>query len=204
MFNPLATTAHPATSSAQVLAVHCDSQHRFSKPTVEAIALDAGLGVVGDAHYGATVQHRYHKRWRPQVPNLRQVHLLSASLLDWLAAQGFALAPGALGENITLAAAPGWNWQALMDLPVGTQLHFSRGPVLVLTGWRQPCVLIDRLQPGLQAAMAPHRVSTPAPGPGHRYRIGVMATVHTGGCIRAGDAVQLQRPPPPHHPMECV
>jgi hypothetical protein len=34
-----------------------DRRHRFSKPTVDAITLRAGVGVDGDAHCGATVQH---------------------------------------------------------------------------------------------------------------------------------------------------
>ena len=46
------------TISTTVLAVHRDSKHRFSKQAAEAIVLQAGLGVVGDALGGSTVQHR--------------------------------------------------------------------------------------------------------------------------------------------------
>lgn len=41
-----------------VLAVHRDSEHRFSKQSMDSIELRQGLGVVGDAHWGRTVQHR--------------------------------------------------------------------------------------------------------------------------------------------------
>ncbi len=46
------------TISTTVLAVPRDSEHRFSKQAAEAIVLQAGLGVMGDAHWGRTVQHR--------------------------------------------------------------------------------------------------------------------------------------------------
>ena len=41
--------------SAEVVAVHRDRDHRFSKLSVPAITLRAGLGVVGDAHFGQSV-----------------------------------------------------------------------------------------------------------------------------------------------------
>ncbi|MBA3897547.1 MAG: MOSC domain-containing protein, partial [Sphingomonadaceae bacterium] len=86
---------------AEVIAVACDRTHRFSKPTRIAITLVAGLGVAGDAHAGATVQHLSRIRQNPAMPNLRQVHLIHAELFDELAAQGFAIGPGDMGENVT-------------------------------------------------------------------------------------------------------
>jgi hypothetical protein len=41
-----------------VTAVSRDGGHRFSMAPVDAVMLPAGLGLVGDAHAGATVQHR--------------------------------------------------------------------------------------------------------------------------------------------------
>ena len=43
--------------SARVVAVSRDDEHRFSKPTRDRITLIAGIGVEGDAHPGAPVQH---------------------------------------------------------------------------------------------------------------------------------------------------
>ena len=67
---------------ARVIAVSIDAKHRFSKRAQDAIRLIEGIGVEGDAHAGTTVQHRSRKRWRPHLPNLRQVHLIHAELFD--------------------------------------------------------------------------------------------------------------------------
>ncbi|OAT11767.1 hypothetical protein BDBG_17578 [Blastomyces gilchristii SLH14081] len=64
-----------------VLSVHASASHSFSKPSVPSITLLPNLGVQGDAHAGATVQHRSRLHIRPPPPNLRQVHLLHAEIL---------------------------------------------------------------------------------------------------------------------------
>jgi len=48
----------PGMTSARVVAVHRSAAHRFSKETVERVSLVEGIGVDGDTHAGATVQHR--------------------------------------------------------------------------------------------------------------------------------------------------
>ena len=127
--------SHPFLTTT-VAAVHRDAEHRFSKQRVASIELQAGIGVVGDAHWGRTVQHRSRVRVDASQPNLRQVHLISESLFAHLQDLGFEIAPGELGENITLATADGLDWRELISLPVGTLLHFERGPLLQLTGLR--------------------------------------------------------------------
>src|SRR5690606_30699581 len=57
-----------------VLAVAADSGHNFAKPVREVITFVPGIGVAGDAHSGATVQHRSRLKRTPGAPNLRQVH----------------------------------------------------------------------------------------------------------------------------------
>ena len=183
----------------QVLAVHRDSEHRFSKATVPAIALLQGLGVEGDAHCGLTVQHRSRVKANPDQPNLRQVHVISASLFAHLAQQGFAVQHGQLGENITLTDAPGLSWQALIALPVHTELHFASGAVVQLTGLRNPCAQIDAFDKGLLAAM----LDQDAQGQLVR-KAGVMGVVLQGGAVQAGDAVGLVLPAEPHQGMERV
>ncbi|MEM7276167.1 MAG: hypothetical protein AAF547_24045, partial [Actinomycetota bacterium] len=44
--------------AGSVVAVHRSDAHTFTKQTVEAVELVAGLGVEGDAHQGAQVRHR--------------------------------------------------------------------------------------------------------------------------------------------------
>src|SRR5688500_18013989 len=87
-----------ALMGAIVVAVSRNPRHRLHKENAEAIRLVEGVGVEGDAHAGATVQHRSRKRWRPQDPNLRQVHLIPCELLEELSQEGFAIEPGEMGE----------------------------------------------------------------------------------------------------------
>lgn len=176
-----------------IVGVSRSETHSFAKPTRETIRLVAGFGVEGDAHGGPTVKHRSRVARDPTTPNLRQVHLIHAELLDELAEAGFIVAPGELGENLTTRGIP------LLDLPTGTRLRVGDEAVIELTGLRNPCVQIDRFQSGLLARVAMR---------GERgeivRRAGVMSIVVTGGPIRAGDAVVVELPDEPHRAMEAV
>lgn len=182
-----------------VLAVHRDSEHRFSKQSMDSIELEQDLGVVGDAHWGHTVQHHSRIKANPNQPNLRQVHLISSSLFAHAADLGFDVQAGELGENITLAEAPKLGWHDLIRLPVDTQLLFSQGALLQLTGLRNPCAQIDDFQKGLFPAMLDKT---------HDGQIvrktGVMAIVVQGGRVQAGDTVTVKLPPTPHRKMDRV
>src|SRR5437879_5488751 len=103
--------------SGTVTAVCASAGHTFSKPARPLISLRAGHGVDGDAHAGTTVKHRSRVARDPAQPNLRQVHLIASELHTDLAGAGFAVAAGAMGENITTSGV------ALLDLPRGTRLH---------------------------------------------------------------------------------
>jgi hypothetical protein len=105
-----------------VVAVSRSAEHAVGKANAPAIRLLAGQGVEGDAHRGALVQHRSRVARDPRAPNLRQVHLLHAELPEELGARGFALAPGALGENVTTRGLE------LLALPSGARLPRRRGP----------------------------------------------------------------------------
>ncbi len=177
----------------QVLAVAQDGQHRFSKSTVPDIEVIAGLGVAGDAHAGAAVQHRSRVAADPTRPNLRQVHLIHAELLDHLAAEGFAVEPGQLGENITTKGV------ALLDLPRGTLLHIGPSVILEATGLRNPCKQIEAFRPGLLARLARKQ----ADGAIERLA-GIMCIVRAGGLVRPGDAVIAELPAEPHEPLAAV
>src|SRR6476660_6060813 len=87
--------------SREVVAVQVSPAHTFSKQTAAAIMLREGLGGGGTAKAGATGRHRSRVAADPSQPNLRQVHLIHAELFDDLAAAGFQVMPGDLGENIT-------------------------------------------------------------------------------------------------------
>jgi MOSC domain-containing protein YiiM len=180
-------------TQARVVAAASDDAHRFGKICRDEIRLIAGLGVKGDAHLGVTVQHLSRKAKDPDAPNLRQVHLIHGELLDELAAKGFAVAPGDLGENITTRGV------ALLDLPEGTILSLGAEAEVRVTGLRNPCVQIDRLQKGLMAATLDR-----APDGSLIRKAGVMAVVVTGGIVRPGDAIGITPPPGVPRPLPVV
>jgi MOSC domain-containing protein YiiM len=183
---------YPA-SSARVLAVSRSPAHTFSKARRPAIRLLADFGVAGDAHAGATVKHRSRVARDPGQANLRQVHLLHAELLGELAAAGFAVAPGDLGENVTTCGLE------LLALPTGTRLHLGPSAVIAVTGLRNPCSQLDRFQSGLMAAVL-DRDET-----GRLIRkAGVMGVVLAGGTVREGDPIRVEPPAPPWRALEPV
>jgi MOSC domain-containing protein YiiM len=176
-----------------VVAVNIDARHRFSKTPAEQITLIAGHGVQGDAHAGATVKHRSRVRWNKNQPNLRQVHLMHAELFDELAEQGFEVQPGQLGENITTLGLD------LLNLPAGTLLRLGPEAIVQVTGLRNPCVQIDRFQPGLLRKVLIQNEN------GRLIRkAGIMSVVVHGGPVAPGDPIRLEVPAEPHHALEPV
>ncbi|MEH3047905.1 MOSC domain-containing protein [Sphingomonas adhaesiva] len=180
-------------AEGRVVAVARDADHRFSKQVAARLALIEGIGVAGDAHAGATVQHRSRVAIDPDQPNLRQVHLIHAELLDELARAGSDVRPGDLGENILTS---GVN---LLALPQGTTLRFASGGEVAITGLRNPCAQIERFQPGLLAAVLDR-----APDGALIRKAGVMAIVTASGDVRAGDAIAIHLPSAPHKPLQPV
>ena len=179
--------------SAGVVGVHRDARHRFSKVPAAEITLVPGFGVLGDAHAGVTVQHLSRIRRDPTAPNLRQVHLIAAELLDELTAAGFTVAPGRLGENVTTRGID------LLALPTGTQLRLGSDALIEVTGLRNPCVQLDRYEPGLQRAVLDR-----APGGALIRRAGVMAVVVRGGTVRVRDSITVLLPDGDPRPLEPV
>lgn len=162
--------------AAIVTAVSRSKDHTFSKRNDLAIRLVAGLGVDGDAHMGEKVQHRFHIRKQgPNVPNLRQVHLMHEELFDELRTDGFDVRPGALGENVTTLG------DDLLNLPTGTRLKLGAEAVIEITGLRNPCRQIEAFQPGLLSAVLGRD-----PQGNLIRKTGVMAVVVAGGDVKPG------------------
>ncbi|MFJ8648827.1 MOSC domain-containing protein [Streptomyces sp. NPDC093546] len=177
-----------------VTTVSSHGEHAFSKANRPAITLLAGLGVEGDAHAGVTVQHRSRVARDPTQPNLRQVHLIHEELFDEVAAAGFTVAPGELGENITTRGID------LLGLPTGTLLRIGREAVVEVTGLRNPCGQIDGFRAGLLKQVVGRDEET-----GEIVRkAGIMGIVRTGGVVRPGDPIEAELPDGPHHPLERV
>jgi MOSC domain-containing protein YiiM len=176
-----------------VIAVSRSPGHTLSKPNQGSIRLLAGLGVEGDAHMGTTVKHRSRVAKDPTVPNLRQVHLIHAELHDELEAAGFRLAPGVMGENVTTRGVD------LLGLPTGTRLRLGSEALVEVTGLRNPCAQLNKIQPGLMAATLDRDAE------GNLVRkAGVMAIVLAAGEIKPGDEIEIELPPEPRRKLEPV
>jgi MOSC domain len=171
-----------SSSNPIVLAVHRSATHSFSKPAALSIRFVVGIGVEGDVHAGETVKHRSRVARDPTQPNLRQVHLVNAELHEALKAAGFNVKPGDMGENITTRGLD------LLALPTGTRLMIGAA-VIQVTGLRNPCVQLDRFQPGLMQATLDRDTA------GNLIRkAGVMGVVLSGGDVQAGDGIRVQMP----------
>ena len=178
---------------ATIVAVSRSPGHTLAKPNQGAIRLLARLGVEDDAHMGVTVKHRSRVAKDPSQPNLRQVHLIHAELHDELQTAGYRLAPGVMGENVTTRGLD------LLGLPVGARLHLGAEAVVEVTGLRNPCAQLNKIQPGLMAATLDRDVD------GNLVRkAGIMAVVLAGGEVRPGDAIEVELPPEPHGRLEPV
>jgi MOSC domain-containing protein YiiM len=176
-----------------VIAVARSPAHGFSKATAPEIRLLAGLGVEGDAHAGNRVKHRSRVARDPTQPNLRQVHLLPAELLEELRGRGFRLQPGDVGENLLTGGID------LMGLPTGTRLHLGETATVEVTGLRNLCAQLDRFQAGLTAAMLDR-----APDGSLLRRAGIMGIVQADGVVRPGDVIRLTLPRQPYRSLQPV
>jgi MOSC domain-containing protein YiiM len=179
--------------SATVTAVSRCATHTLAKPNEDRIRLLVGLGIEGDAHQGTTVKHRSRVRRDPTQPNLRQVHLIHAELHDELREAGFGVAPGQMGENVTTRGID------LLGLATGTRLHLGPSAVVEVTGLRNPCAQLDKIEPGLMAATLDRDAQ------GNLVRkAGIMGIVLAEGEIRPGDPIRIEPPPGPPRPLAVV
>ncbi|MFC8226465.1 MOSC domain-containing protein [Streptomyces sp. NPDC057287] len=168
--------------------------YSFSKPNHPSITLLAGLGVEGDVHAGETIRHQFRMTYEPDLPNLRQVHLMHEELLQELALKGFEVPAGGLGENITTHGVD------LLGLPTGSLLRLGADAVVEVTGLRNPCSKINDFRTGLLGEMF---ALDPLSGE-FTFKCGVMAVVRRTGIIRADDPVEVDLPALPHRVLERV
>jgi MOSC domain-containing protein YiiM len=127
------------------------------------------------------------------VTHVAAVHLIHGELHDELAVAGFAISPGAMGENVTTR---GLN---LLAFGRGTRLHLGPQAIVEVTGLRNPCVQLDGLHAGLLGAV----LVRDADGRIVR-RAGIMAIVLTGGDVASDDPIGVEPPADPHQALEPV
>ena len=68
-----------------------------------------------------------------------------------------------------------------------------------MTGLRNPCAQLDKIQKGLMAAT----LDRDAEGKLVR-KAGIMGVVVAAGEVRPGDPIRVELPPPPHRPLAVV
>jgi MOSC domain-containing protein YiiM len=139
------------------------------------------------------VKHRSRVRKDPTAPNLRQVHLIHEELFAELAAAGFAIGAGDIGENVTTRGID------LLGLSTGARLRLGADAVVEVTGLRNPCGQLDTYQQGLTAAVLGRDAE------GRLFRkSGVMVIVIRGGEVRPGDTIAVEVPAGAPRPLEPV
>ena len=189
-----ADTARDPTqlAPARVASLSRSPEYSFSKGCVDSVRLIAGVGVEGDVHAGRSVRHRSRVARDPTQPNRRQVHLIERELIETLAAEGYDVAPGRLGENVLTEGLDGF------ALPTGSTLEMGEA-LLEVTGLRNPCGQLNGVGPGLMDRLRPRADDGTV-----RLRAGIMAIVLRGGRVSRGDEIRVTLPPEPHRPLAQV
>jgi hypothetical protein len=116
------------------------------------------------------------------LPNLRQVHLISAELFACLSEAGFQVGARDLGEVIAIAG---------LDperMPLGTLIELGPMAIIQLTGLPTACFLIGRFKAGLKRQVL-LSAETSAP-----FKCGVLGLVRAGGAVAAGDRARVRLP----------
>jgi MOSC domain-containing protein YiiM len=113
------------------------------------------------------------------------VLLITAEGIAELAALGFPLTHGSLGENLTTSGIPRREWR--------TGQHWSIGPevVIEITKRRAPCHALNIYGPGLQAAIYDSVAAAGDPSSPKWGLSGFYASVVRPGIIQPGDEIIL-------------
>lgn len=146
-------------SMARVVSINISKGGIPKNPVASAYIKEGGLE--GDGH-------NHEKHYRP----IQAVSLQDVEKLDELRAEGYPLYPGATGENVTVS---GLN---INELPLGTRLEFSGGVVIELSKVRQPCYVLDSINPRLKEDIL--------------GRCGYYAKVIIPGQLSVGETIQIK------------
>jgi len=132
------------------------------------------LGIAGDDH-----DHREIHGGPGQA-----VLLIASESIAELAAQGYPLYPGALGENITTQGVDRRLWRTGQRWRVGQA-------IVEFTKVRGPCETLSVYGPGIQKAMYDAQVNAGDPSSPRWALSGFYASILQPGIIRPGDPISL-------------
>lgn len=152
------TALHQRLESEPVVVAVCRSTGGIPKLPLHYVRVTE-TGLDGDAH-----AHAKHSR-----PD-RAVCLWDLEIMRQLIDEGFALSPGAAGENLTVEGLH------VQQLRPGTLLEIG-DVVLQLTQPRKPCYVLDAIDPRLKDAVVD--------------RFGYMAAVFRGGILGPGMPIRV-------------
>ena len=157
--------------SATVLQINVSRGGVPKLPVAEA-HLDAA-GLAGDGH----AHPRFHGGPR------QAVLLIAEEAIDELKALGFAVHPGALGENITTRGLDCRAWR------IGQRWRIGASVVVEFTKVRVPCKTLLAYGTGIHAAIYDEQVKAGDPSSPKWCLSGMYASVKAPGVIRPGDSV---------------
>jgi MOSC domain-containing protein YiiM len=146
-----------SSPAGQIRHIAFSPERGLPRPLHPAASLAAGHGIVGDRRAGKSPE--------------RALNLLDERHLEALAAAGYAVGPGSLGENVVVAGLD------LDALPAGTRLALGPVAVVRIVKARTGCQNLGYIHGDFPAAAA--------------GRVGQMCAVEAGGEIRLGDAVRV-------------
>jgi MOSC domain-containing protein YiiM len=115
----------------------------------------------------------------------RAVLLITSEGIEELAALGFPLIYGSLGENLTTRGIGRRDWR------VGQRWHIGADVVIEITKRRAPCQQLNAYGAGLQAAIYDELTHAGDPASPKWGFSGVYASVVTPGILRPGDTIVL-------------
>jgi MOSC domain-containing protein YiiM len=144
------------TTNGRISALSLSSQRGTAKANVPEAELRADFGLVGDAHAG---------------PGARQVSLLAIESIRALCSPVRVVAPGGMGENITLEGVD------LSILRVGSRLRIGMDAELEVTQRGKRCHGRCAIFQQVGDCIMP--------------REGVFARVLRSGRVRVGDTVEV-------------
>ena len=148
-------------SESRLVSINISSGGIPKAPVASVFVSFAGL--TGDAH-----NHEKHR-----TP-LQAVCLQDIERLRDLAAEGFSLLPGTMGENFTVENL------FVNQFSVGTVLEFEQGLVLEVTKIRKPCYVLDSIDSKLQESIL--------------GRCGMYAKVLKEGFVSVGESLRVTQP----------